>query len=101
MERRIFLEDLVEWGLQKVKYPIPLSGGEVVVGECDENIHIVNLPGDNSCIWVADRDSAMFFLKRGHHILNDLEILKKRDAYLNNPELLKKYSFWLNQVSSY
>ena len=94
MKSKINLQDLVDWGLQKVKYPIPLSGGDVVVGDCTSQISIVNLPGDNSCIWVADIDSAKFFLERGHHILNDPEILIKRDAYLKNPELRKKYPFW-------
>ena len=97
MEGKISIQDLVEWGLKKVKYPIPLSGGEVVIGDCDDNIHIVNLCGDNSCIWVADWNSAEFFLKRGHHILNDPEILERRDAYLKDPELLKKYPFWVKQ----
>lgn len=90
----INLQDLVDWGLQKVKYPIPLSGGDVVVGDCTSEISIVNLPGDNSCIWVADIDSAKFFLRKGHHILNDPKILERRDVYLKNSELRKKYPFW-------
>jgi hypothetical protein len=97
MEQKISLQDLMEWGLQKVKYPIPLSDGEVVVGDCIQGVSVVNLPGDNSCIWVPDRYSAVFFLKRGHHILNDPEILKRRNAYLEDPDLLKKYPFWVKQ----
>lgn len=97
MEPKISLQDLVKWGLQKVKYPIPLSGGDVVVGDCTNGISIVNLPGDNSCIWVADRNSAIFFLKRGHHILDDPEVLERRNAYLENSDLLRKYPFWVEK----
>ena len=93
MEDKLNLQDIVDLGVGKVKYPIPLSGRNVVVSEINSN-SIVNFIGDNSCIWVADIETAKFFLRRGHHVLKGQEIDKKREAYLRDPNLLEKYPFW-------
>lgn len=93
MEERVGLQNLVDLGIGKVKYPIPLSGGNVVVSEINPD-SIVNFVGDNSCIWVADIETAKFFLRKGHCILKGSEIDKMREVYLKDSKLRAKYPFW-------
>ena len=95
MEENISLQNLVDFGIGKVKYPIPLSGGDVAVGDISPD-SIINFNGDNSCIWVSDIETAKFFLRRGHHILKGPEIDKMRELYLKDLRLREKYPFWFD-----
>lgn len=88
--------EVVELGLGEVKYPIPLSWeGNAVVGDLC-HVSLVHLDGDESCMWVADRKSALFLQKKGHKILKTPEILEKQKLFRRNPEFREKYPFWFD-----
>ena len=94
MQPRKNLHAIVELGLGKVEYPIPISiEGNAAIRDLDQ-ISVVHISGDDKCIWVADVESALSLIHNGHHVIKDPQILKNREAYRDNPEFHQKYPFW-------
>ena len=94
MQPRKNLHAIVELGVGKVEYPIPITyEGNATVDDLRQ-VSVVHLSGDDSCVWVADTESASFLIEKGHHVVKDENIQQKREAYRQNPEFRQKYPFW-------
>lgn len=78
----------------EVQYPIPFSyEGDAEIDDFKQ-ISIVHMSGDDSCMWIADQESALSLIRKGHHVIKDPMVQEKREAYRNNPEFRQKYPFW-------
>jgi hypothetical protein len=63
------------------KLPIPITWRGGALPQDLSNVQIIHTSGDDKCCWVPDVVSALILFLKGHDIITNTDVLKKRITF--------------------